>query len=385
MTQVSVNSLEGVFAPENPPASLRYFRDVVGPSATAISGLAGRLNSLLCKQGRILFSHATNTGLHATFDSGTASSITSYRCAFTTGPATRRIRVRVIRLPSPTAVPGITNSTITLTEGLTSTGGSTQVFQNFFNFNDDTKFDLLTDSEATFNVGVESSYRLDIQLLNELRLVSVTVYEDHQLLSFFADTNTTPAVVDTNGMVKGKPITSDQVFALINAADKLYKNGKTLGEWTADYPGDERTRSSGTAANIIDASTTATTTTPGWVISIQHSATLDTTSVPVTFWCYAGTAGTGSVQFFDSSNSQVKSLSIGSAGWYAGTGTLSTSTSKIDVYIAGDGSNNLTLYACGIIQRNAADLVAVPALSWMPVMPRYVGYSTEVITRNEAG
>lgn len=379
---VVVPGLDQTFASSNPPTTFRYYRDIVGPSATATVGLANRLNSLLSRQGRVLFSHATNFGLHSTFDSGTTSTITSYRWALTTGPGMTKIRAHFVFLPTPAAVSGTTFARLTMRDGLTSTGSSHTLSPIIVGQHDsDSDYNDLIDIEQDITVGVETTYRFELSLANELRLVSVTMFEV-PTFNGQVNTATVSSVVSTQGIIKGKPITSDQVFGLINAADKLWRNGKTLGAWTSDFV-DPQTRTSATQANFVDLTTTVTSLTSGWPIALPHSATLKGANIPVTFYVYAGTSGTGTVSFRTASTT-LATISVTVAGWYATTGVIADDTTKIDVYFAGDATNALSLYAAGIIQHNEEDITPVPDLSWLPVRPHYMGWVDEVITKQGA-
>lgn len=383
MATVLVPPLDGVFSSTNPPASLRFFRNIVSPSASAAVGLSDRLNTLMARRSNVLVGLATNTGLHSSFDSGSTSSIVTYRWVGMTGPVAQQVRLHLTLLPAAVAVGGISFAQVRMTPGLTSTGGA--VAQNVIfvaQHGTTTSFDSLFDIEQDFDIGPSQIYRFELFLVNELRIVSASMYEN-PLPNILGDTTATPALINPSSIAKGKPITSQQVYSMISAADRIYKAGKVLGTWCADYPGDEATRTSSTPANIIDASTAVTSTTPGWLFDVSNSGTLSSTTVPVTFWVYASTSGSGTVRFIDDLGTTISTVTAGATGWYAGSGSMSTSSTKLDVLLAGDGTNLCTLYACGAIQGPPnSDIVAVPELSWSPVRPRYVGSTSEVITRS---
>jgi len=169
---------------------------------------------------------------------------------------------------------------------------------------------------------------------------SVTLYEEH-------DAGLTPSdasVVDTRAFGNKRPIYDETHSDLVTVSHNLYTtNGRTL--FTIH---DEWTRTSSTAVNMLDdTSTTVTSSTPGFNLKTDNLAPLhDPTKVPVVLKVYgqvAAGAGVAAVQLRDSSGT-VASVTMGtSLGWYTDSTVDLTPGEKYDVYFKGDSVNQATV------------------------------------------
>jgi hypothetical protein len=364
VTIVAVQDLASAFPDGSPPPTLRYFRNGIAPPAPGGRALANQINSLLGRRLRPLCQYANVYGLHADFDSASTSDLTCHRFAFRTGPVTTSLRWQVAALPylgSPSAAD--VTIYLALTPGLTGGGTATNTTLSIPHA---TATNLTADDLIwlTYEIAVapDSFYRIEIHRSNLARMVSTSVFE---VLQLSLDTATYGIVPDPTTYYENAPITQQQTEALILAADKIWRRGHPLGWWSADIPGDERTRTSATAANLWDQTVAAPTgTSPGWPVSVPYAGSLDSADVPVMFWAYAEcVGGTGTVTFRDQNDVVLGTINpVGAATWYAVRGNLTDNTAgaqttKVDVFFAGDATNACNVYAAGVFMDAADDSV----------------------------
>lgn len=364
MATLTVSDLSTVFPDASPPRTLKYFRNGIAPPASGGVQVARQLNTLIARRLRPMLAYSNVYGLHANFDSASTSDLACHRAAFRTGPTTTQLRWNGAFLPflgSPSAAD--VTAYVTLTTGLTGSGTDTTTTLSipYRSSGNNLSTDDLMWLSAVFDVEPDSYYRITLHRTNLARLVSTTIYE---VVSFSLETDDYSYLIDPTSIYAGGAITQQQAEAFMLAADKVWRRGgHPLGWWTIDIPGDERSRTSATAANLWDQTVSApTTTSPGWPTSVPYSGSLDSANVPVVFWCYADcVGGTGTVTFRDSSNTVLATINpVGAATWYSTTGNLTDNTagamtSKVDVFFGGDGTNACKVYAAGMFMDVADD------------------------------
>lgn len=394
MSGIALPPLATAFDSDTPPASLRWFRNGIAPPATGALNLSQRLNLVMGQRVRCLF---TRTFQDADFDptGGTTTDTIIARFAAHTGPVGGAITVRFLMLPTSATITGpaflqlvlypeLAGATTPITLLPLSIGpqGTTSGYSNEF------------DVSFSFGAGSSHAFRYELHTTNSVRPVSVAAYEiPVQTL----DTVVTPESVDPAPFVQGQPITTAGFTDMIKAADDIWKLGKPLLSFSAK-PGSEPSISSATPSNFVDQLIKEPSTDPGemtpyFPVNVQYSSTIDDTSVPVVFWAYAECpSGTGAIQFIDHVTATVyATLTVsGTAAWYSFSGHLiddgatpASSTTGIEIYINGDATHTLKLYACGVYIHDGSDVQNVPAHSWSPVSPHYIGYRTEVISSNK--
>jgi hypothetical protein len=364
MTVVATQDLASVFPAGDPPPTLKYFRNGIAPPAPGGRALANQINALLGRRLRPLGQYCNVYGLHADFDSASTSDLACHRFAFRTGPTTTSVRWQVGALPY-IGTPSAADVTIylTLTSGITSGGTATTTTISVpYSTATDLTADDLVWLNSEISVSPDSYYRAEVHRTNLARMVSSSLFELQQLT---LDTDTHTIASDPGTFYEGGPITQQQIETLMLAADKLWRRGHPLGWWTTDIPGDERSRTSATAANLWDQTVSApTSTSPGWPVSVPYAGSLDSANVPVIFWAYADcVAGTGAVTFRDQNNVTLGTISpVGAATWYAVRGNLTDNTdgaqtTKVDVFFAGDATNACKVYAAGVFMDAADDAI----------------------------
>lgn len=365
MTVVAVQDFSTAFPAGSPPRTTRYERNGIAPPAIGPRQLANQLNTLLGRRLRPLAQYSNVYGLHADFDSASTSDLTCHRFAFRTGPVTSALRWQLAALPllgSPTS--SDVTIALTLTTGLTGGGTSTTTTLSFPHASTGATLtaDDLNWQQAGILVEPDTYYRAELHRTNLARLVSSSLFE---VMPVTMDTTIQTIACDASAFFNGGPITQAQIESLNLAADKVWRRGHPLGWWTTDLPGDERSRTSGTAANLWDQTiATPTSISPGWPVSVPYSGSLDSASVPVICWAYAEcSGGTGAVTFRDQDNTTLATISpVGAATWYAVTGNLADNaqgaqTTKVDVFFAGDGTHACKVYAVGLFMDAGDDAV----------------------------
>ncbi len=152
----------------------------------------------------------------------------------------------------------------------------------------------------------------------------------------------------------GAPIVDDDIERMLQIPYNIWLDGGGhLFEWSDVI--NPPTRTSATYANIHDQTTSAWTAgTFGHWTWPYKCGTFESTNVPVTLWVHAAMAGggTGGVRFVKN-GSTIGTVSVtGGTAIYTATANLdSTQTEeKIDVMLAGDGANLLTVYGFGMVQ-----------------------------------
>lgn len=353
------------------PYTLRWFRNGIVPPGVAAKRLAEHLNILLTQRGRAVMCHtgsftqdANTGGVFEGFDTESNSDLTTYRAAFHTGPTTTRLRARFAAL-RPDKESTATSSAYVemyLRTGLTGDGTVSSLGPIYTpgqsTLSDQFALDEIYEWEQVIGVSPDTDYRIEVHQVNRARLVSCSIWES---TSQSIDTAIYPVVIDPSTFRQGDVITDDQMRQLMLAADTAWRIGQPLFHWTADVaasgtnlPHEPRSRTSATAANLLDQSYTAyDAAAPGFYIDAPYSGTLGSSNIPVVFWCYAScTSGTGSVVFKDQAGVTLATITpSGAAAWYSTTGNLTdasgTETTEVQVLFAGDATNSCVVHAVG--------------------------------------
>jgi hypothetical protein len=375
------------------PYTLRWYRHGIAPPGVAAKRLAEHLNALMAQQCRVVFAHAgvyrpdSNTGgIFEGFDTESNSDLTTYRVAFHTGPVTRRLKVKMVLLPpdSETTATSAAYAQWTLTVGLTGSGSATVqsaiTVPTQSGLTDDFQAFELFEAEQYIDVSPDTNYRMELHQVNRMRVVSCSIFEEPRTS---LDTTIDTYAVDPTPFVQARPITQQQYRDLMVAANAVWRIGQPLIQWTADVASagtnlghEPRSRTSATAANVLDQSyTAANESAPGYTIEIPYSGTLESGNVPVVMWAYAScTGGTGAITFKNQAGTTLGSLApAGAANWYSTTGNFvdasgTTETTKVDVLFAGDGANACVVYAFGAFVHTGETTLPTSHLStsWLP-------------------
>lgn len=189
------------------------------------------------------------------------------------------------------------------------------------------------------------------------RIVSLSAWEftiDHD-----ADTSGGgPATFLEPSYAAGSPILDIQRQIMTESARSLWKAGAAHGwNWSADLQSAPRTRTSATAANLLDTSvTTVSAASPGPTLDLSFRSTVRRTTVPMVMKVRAKqSSGSGTVLLKSSAGTTLLTITVNSSTeqWWSGTVNLPASSAKYDVQFASNGTNTLSVYAVSLYQYEA--------------------------------
>lgn len=191
-----------------------------------------------------------------------------------------------------------------------------------------------------------TEYQATISDFDNGRCIAASIYE--------LPLDLTPPFSEGYGV--GGPIFDADRGDITAGARQMWKTqAAPLFHWTVDVAASPRTRTSATAANIIDTSvTTGGADKPGWTLDLRNKSRTSTGTVPVKLWVYAGmSADEGEVKLIDAAGSDVGggSMSItGAAAWHSTTFSLPATLAKYDLHYASNGSDTISVYHASLIQ-----------------------------------
>lgn len=203
----------------------------------------------------------------------------------------------------------------------------------------------------SFPVTADAEYTVAINLYDYARLAACEFHE-------VGEPTVSEATDYYNAMTAnaGAPILDTTRSRLLVGLSNMYRrNGGTICHW-GKFDGSAATRTSATAINLMDNTTTGapTAATPGWYLDMSYRNTQSRpTSVPFELAVYGSVAGGsgGTVTMVNSSGTTLATVTVtGAAGWYTATGTISTTAGKFDLQFAGDGTNQLSVYAVSFLE-----------------------------------
>lgn len=145
---------------------------------------------------------------------------------------------------------------------------------------------------------------------------------------------------------------------LLGTSNMWKRNGGLICHWSQEGF-IERSRTSATAINLIDNSTTGTPTanTPGWTIDGAYRTTLSRSVISAKLAVYASmSSGSGTVRITDTGGTSAISVTVNNATpqWFTGTGTIVAATGKkYDPMFLSDGTNVLEVYAVSLYEYEA--------------------------------
>ncbi len=322
------------------------------PWAPVIRDLADFLHMLVTRRGRVLFTKYVKT-LYATADT---TDRTTLRFACHTGPFARTVRIAMTLYPAASrSAAGDTKLYWTMETGITGSGttttGNNLVYSATYAAHAADNFDYAVQE---FTVSADSDYRFVLHQFNSMAVQAVTAYEVTRPV---LDTATDTGAIDTTKIATLHPITSTTANSILALADKIWKRGgHSLFVWNVDGA-TAMAITATTAANILDSTTTATSTTMGWPVHVEYSGSLNSPHVGVVFWVNAyvsNAAATGTITLRDQDGTVIATISVTatSATWYSATGNLSdysgsNPTERLEVYASVTSTYTLSLHAAG--------------------------------------
>ena len=237
---------------------------------------------------------------------------------------------------------------INVTDAVTTTAGPWQGFIDTVSSGDEpSTWRMVSDTHA---ITPGKVYTATIKTYDSCRPMAILVMEIgggtiSEAVDYYSATN----------IVADAPIFDSTREVMLGGLGAMYRqNGALQVNWARD-DGSARTRSSATAANLVDGATTGTPTaaTYGYSCDLRYRNSSSRTGVPVELAVYGSIpAGSGTVKVIDTAGTTHLTATVNSAtpGWFTATGTITASDLKFDLQFAGDGVNTLSVYAVSLVE-----------------------------------
>lgn len=180
-----------------------------------------------------------------------------------------------------------------------------------------------------------------VAVVNDGRIAAISVHEDPLVSSPIVD----------DGIAATSPIYDKDREDVVVASRLMWKRGAgPLFTWQGP-----RTRSSATAVNAIDdSSTSPSVSTPYFAPNLQYKTTVRRGTVPCMFFVFgsAPSGSGGTVTLRDASNTTLATINgITTVGWYSTTVNLpATDGEKYYLFYSGDGTVTFYLEATALLQ-----------------------------------
>ncbi|MBL8623786.1 MAG: hypothetical protein JNK64_20930 [Myxococcales bacterium] len=333
------------------PGVVEWQRDCLNgmtPSAQFYARLVGVMNHATAYRHRPVYARSWALGNSSYGYSGTT---TLGRFRFRTGHGVSAIRILMILGRTATGGTG-TDPRVTFT-----IDGSPPLTETFYYGLSPVAAtdapDELAIVGSTIAVSADTAYTGKLEAIDYGRVLAIVAYE----LGAETISESTEWFSSTIPQARA-PIFDAFHGRLLQGLSEIHRhNAGTVTHW-AQIDGSARTRTSATAANLVDGTTTGapTTATPGVKLDLSYRATEGVATVPVELAVYGSmSSGSGTVVLVDSGGTTLATATINSAtpAWYTATASLPASLAKYDLKFAGDGTNTISVYAASLIEWEA--------------------------------
>lgn len=337
--------------------TLRDYSNGQIPGAGAIRETSDMLHTLLARRGRHLFSKYVKTW----YTTADLTDRTTLRFACHTGPFATTVRIVTVGYPASSFASGDSKAWWVSETGLTGSGttstGSIAYSTGLYTANAVSNMWTVTQE---FTVTRDQDYRFTLHQVNAFAVVSVSAFEvARPVLDTTADT----LAIDTTEIAALAPITSDTANSILALSDKLWRRGgHSLWCWSVDGATPLGITAS-TAANILDGTTTPTSTTMGQIVQVPYAGSLDSSAVACVLWlnAYVSNAlATGTVTLRDQTGTILGTISVTgtSATWYSTTvnlvdGSGGVPTTRLELYASVTATYTLNVHAFGCFMYKA--------------------------------
>lgn len=329
------------------PQLIQHRRDTLNghyPSATFYRRVTDGMNHLTAYRHKQVFGRSVQLG-DASY--GAAGTNTIARWRFRSGHGAKYARIiLVLGRDNTGGVAG--DPTVSVTIGGTTSGP--HAWGQSPTATDDAPDDWRIVNDVV-DITPNTAYSCSISAVDYARVLAVAVYE-------LGDETIDEATDYYSGEAFGadSPIFDASQERILGGLSNLWRhNGGTVCHW-GRRDGSARTRTSATAANLPDGSTTGapSAATPGWTLDLTYRATEGRATVPVEIAAYgamsAGSGVSGTVVLVDSGGTTVATVTVNSntAGWFTTAALLPATVDKYDLKFASDGVNTLSVYAVSL-------------------------------------
>ncbi len=334
-----------------------YYPPIISPNRDAQNGMYpatsfyGRIqqahNHLVGFRHKTVFQRAWRLG-NKTYSGASATNLARFR--WRTGHGAAYVRIVGVQCASnsSTGDPRTELELVNFSDTVTTTAGPWQGFIDVASTGDEpSTWRIFTDTIA---VTPNKIYHATFKTYDSCRPMSLLVMElgggtVTESVNYYSAAN----------MVSDAPIFDATREKILGGLGAMYRqNGALQVNW-ANGDGSALTRSSATAINVVNNSSTGTptTATPGYSCDLRYRNSSSRAGVPVELAVYGSIpAGSGTVRVIDTAGTTHLTATVNSAtpGWFTATGTITASDLKFDFQAAGDGVNTLSLHAVSLYE-----------------------------------
>ncbi len=334
-----------------------YYPPIISPNRDAQNGMYpatsfyGRIqqahNHLVGFRHKTVFQRAWRLG-NKTYSGASATNLARFR--WRTGHGAAYVRIVGVQCASnsSTGDPRTELELVNFSDTVTTTAGPWQGFIDVASTGDEpSTWRIFTDTIA---VTPNKIYHATFKTYDSCRPMSLLVMElgggtVTESVNYYSAAN----------MVSDAPIFDATREKILGGLGAMYRqNGALQVNW-ANGDGSALTRSSATAINVVNNSSTGTptTATPGYSCDLRYRNSSSRAGVPVELAVYGSIpAGSGTVRVIDTAGTTHLTATVNSAtpGWFTATGTITASDLKFDFQAAGDGINTLSLHAVSLYE-----------------------------------
>lgn len=326
----------------------RAARNGMYPSTGFYAHLQRAHNHLVGVRHKTVFQRSWRLG-DKTYAGASATNLARFR--FRSGHGAEYLRIVGLLCASITGAGGDPRFEIELvnvTDAVTTTAGPWPGYLDISSAGDEpSTWRIINDSIA---IAPGKVYTATVKTYNSCRPMSLLVME-------LGGGTITEAVdyYSQFGVTSDAPIFDATREKILGGLGAMYRqNGGLQVNW-AMLDGSARTRSSATAANVVNGTSTGTPTaaTPGYSCDLRYRNSSSRTTVPVELAVYGSIpAGSGTVRVIDTAGTTHLTATVNNATpqWFTATGSITASDLKFDFQLAGDGANTLSLYAVSLIE-----------------------------------
>lgn len=347
---------------------VRYARNGVHPSGPQVGMFAvDLLNHQLAHRMRRHFSK-TVAPSELVNNGGGAGAIVTWRFMFRTLPNEVVTKARFTFGPSASGTPEPTakvwlritedaSTTIIYDDGTSGIDGSITYTRAIATPTSAVPNDLIL-GKAEYSLTPDTLYRCELMTEASASVQSLSVF-GKVVSSLDPDTH---VCVDPGKLAINQPISSTVNGDILGSLHTLWKRHGSAMAYSV--PGiTAKTHGTSTSTNLLDATTTWTASTKGFLYpalnkySLETSLGVATYAVPVQAWCYASCSGGGTgtvhLRYSSGGTDYVQITGITTAGWYTATGTIpGNADQKVDIYGAAS-AGTLSVFAAGMFDYSA--------------------------------
>lgn len=325
-------------------------RNGLSPDWRMASAVARRLNFANARMRKLVFCKSTYPGAAP---QGSDGQLVPWRWRFLTGPkhdnddADLTMRVWMSLLPADTA------SILDPRARVATTAGNTDYRRYPLSDTSPSFGQLVYTFVDLTGLAAETTIDCALEIEDNARVMSLSAYI---IAGDYVDTASTATVVDSRLYAHEAEVTDAQHSQLVtDVGHRLWRmGGSHLFNLVPETETDIWTRTSSTFANVLEsgASTTVSSSTPGFNLGVDYHNPMHSNTFRCTFAAYGRntTSSGGQVRLADATNGTLATLSsFNTTGeWKSTAVNIDATDPKVDVQFAGDNTNTFNLHAVSV-------------------------------------